>query len=130
MIRTFAATGVLALALALTACGDGADAPVEAEIPADMAAIAATFANAGTYRSATAQGSEVVVMLGADGSYTITSGGEQAEAGHWQDSDDGVCLTAAGGFSESCFAIAPGTEPGTRQVTDAAGASMSYTFEG
>ncbi|MCB2067454.1 MAG: hypothetical protein KDE15_12540 [Erythrobacter sp.] len=131
MTKPFALVGALSCALALSACGDSEeDAATEAEIPAEVAASAATFVNAGIYRSTTAQGSGVVVSLLGDGTYTITNGGEQAEAGIWQDSDTGVCLTAEGGFSESCFAIAPGEEPNTRLITDPAGTTSNYTFEG
>ncbi len=119
---------VAALA-SLAACGGGTDEATEAEIEDEAAADVIPSTTAGTYTSTTEDGTEVSVSLNADGTYTVVQGGEQVEAGTWEDNIRGTCLMAEGGDGEECWNIQPGAEEGMMDVTDGQGETMSYSFE-
>lgn len=120
---------VAALA-SLAACGGGADEAVEDESLDEAAAEVIPDTKAGTYTSTTEDGTEVAVMLNADGTYAVMQGGEQVEAGTWEDNIRGTCLMAEGGDGEECWNIQPGAEEGMMDVTDGQGETMTYTYEG
>ncbi|APE28846.1 hypothetical protein [Aurantiacibacter gangjinensis] len=118
----------IAGAMALAACGGDAEEP--AETGADETAVAPmNDATApGTYTSTTEDGQEVVVTLANDGTYTVTEGGEQMDAGTWEDTENGTCLTAPGA-EPTCFDITPGSENGMYDITGPDGQAMSYSYE-
>ncbi|MFB0611544.1 hypothetical protein [Aurantiacibacter poecillastricola] len=119
----------VAAALSLAACGGNADEAGEEVAEDSAAAEVIPSTSAGTYTSTTEDGTEVAVMLNADGTYAVTQGGEQVESGTWEDNIRGTCLTAEGGDGEDCWNIQPG-EAGMMDVTDSTGETMSYSFEG
>ncbi|WAT18479.1 hypothetical protein OZN62_02545 [Aurantiacibacter sp. MUD11] len=117
-------------AFALAACGGSADDPVEDESLDDAVDAVIPDTSAGTYTSTNPEGVEVSVALNADGTYTVSEGGEMVESGTWEDNIRGTCLTAEGGDGEDCWNIQPGAEEGMMDVTGADGETMSYSFEG
>lgn len=121
----------LAGAFALAACGGNeAEAPAETDAAATEVVEDAPLptTSPGTYTSLADDGSEVAVALAADGSYTVSTGGSETEAGTWEDNVRGTCLTPANGGGENCWNIQPGTEAGTVTITDADGESRTFTF--
>jgi len=126
MKKLIAIAGIATLA----ACGGGTDEPAEDASLDEAAAEVIPATSAGSYTSTTPDGVEVVVALNADGSYTVSEGGEQVEAGTWEDNIRGTCLTAEGGDGENCFNIQPGAEEGMMDITGPDGETMSYSFEG
>lgn len=114
----------------LAACGGGADDPAEADDIEEAAAEVIPATSAGTYTSATEDGTEVAVALNADGTYAVMQAGETVETGTWEDNIRGTCLTAEGGDGEDCWNIQPGAEEGMMDITGADGETMSYSFEG
>ncbi|MXO93060.1 hypothetical protein GRI62_05500 [Erythrobacter arachoides] len=118
------------LALGVVACGgNDADAPTEANIESDTAAnpMVPTTA-AGTYTSTTEDGTDLSLTLNGDGSYTMMQGGQQTEAGTWEDNIRGTCLTAQGA-SETCYNIQPGTTAGTVSITDNEGVVREFRVQ-
>lgn len=127
MNRLFcAATGLFLLA----ACGDSTDEASEADIDADMAATGLSTPHAGTYTSSTEDGVEVSVVLDADGTYTVTDGGQQVETGTWEENERGTCTRPEGGDAEACYQIAPSAEESIVEVTGPDNIVMRYRFEG
>lgn len=117
-------------ALTLAACGGGADEASEAEIDDSAADSVLPETSAGTYTSTTPDGAAVSMVLNADGSYSVTEGEAQVEAGTWEDNIRGTCMTAEGGDGEECYNIVPAADEGMVDVTGPDGETMSYSFEG
>lgn len=130
MNKLIAVAAATAGALALSACGGDADEPTEADIADEGETAVMPETNAGAYTSTTPEGTEVVVTLNADGSYTVTEAGEQVEAGTWEDNIRGTCLVATGGEGEDCYNIADPDAEGMVSITGPDGEEMSYSFEG
>ena len=129
MKKIIAVAGALAASLTLAACGDNdATEPTEAVINDDVAVDTAPASDAGTYRSLTEDGAEISLSLNADGSYTMTEAGSQVEAGSWEDTADGACLTAAEAEEASCWSFAPAAD-GNVNVTDSEGNTMTFAYE-
>jgi len=126
MKKLIAIAGIATLA----ACGGGTDEPTEDTSIDEAVADVIPQTHAGTYTSTTPDGAEVVVVLNEDGSYTVSEGGEQVEAGAWEDNIRGTCLTAEGGDGENCFNIQAAEEEGMMDITGPDGETMNYSFEG
>lgn len=124
MKNSIAFAGAIAASLTLAACGgNDAEGPTEAVID-DVA----VDSDAGTYSSLTEDGEEMALSLNADGSYAMVEAGEQVEAGTWEDTAEGACLTAEGAEDAMCWSFAPGAEEGTVDVTNDTGDTMNFSY--
>ncbi|WP_340587573.1 hypothetical protein [Erythrobacter alti] len=124
MKKIVALTGVFALA----ACG-GNDASEPTEAVIDDTPETAVVSDAGTYSSLNEDGDVIAISLNADGTYTVSEANQQVENGTWEDTPEGACWTAEGEEEPVCATFAPGTEPGTVNVTSPGGETMTYSYE-
>ena len=116
----------LATVLALTACGNDADAPEEAVI-ADEPVVAAPAAtgSAGTYAMSDGA-AQTQIVLASDGTYTMSENGAQVETGNWTDAAEGPCLTAQGA-EETCFTKTV-ADDGMVTMVDPTGTETTWTY--
>ena len=130
MNKLIAIAAAPVLALGVAACGgNDADAPTEATID-DTATTttAAPTTAAGTYTSTGAGGENVAITLNADGTYTMMQGGEQTEAGSWEDTVRGTCLTAEGA-TEMCYNIEQTGTAGMVNITGPDGQVTEFRMQ-
>ena len=123
-MRSFGPIAVVALALALTACGKKDEAPAAAA-SSDAAAAAATTAAApatsmaGEYAVTDASGKPLLTStLNADGTYRDVPTKGLPVAGLWKEKDGKTCFDPSGKEPEECF------------TTTAPGADGSFTATG
>jgi hypothetical protein len=115
---------VLAVALALAACGNGSDA---AEAPGEVVATAAAANDPmiGQFGGTTADGKAWTSAMNADGTYSETLEGEASENGTWTHVDDRVCFTPApqDGIAspETCLTLLNVNDDGSLLMADAEG---------
>lgn len=118
---------VLASALALAACGNGASDGESANAAPTPSATPSPVPSelVGTYGAQGSDGKAWTTTLAADGSYRNTVAGELTESGSWNKAGDAICFTPTPGAGtapdQTCQTLVNVTEDGSLVVRDEAG---------
>lgn len=129
---------LIATAIALSACSQGAEEAPAAEAdtapaaanaavaaPAGTSALAAADA-AGTYTVSWADGTTTETTINADGTYIDTMGGEETARGTWEVKEGRSCLTPEGG-AELCWTDSAPAADGSWTATADDGTTVTVT---